>query len=129
LDATVRTFVKADERPREAGPGRRGAALRAGGVEVWVLDGGGGEWPRWSRRYSLFETGRILMRPHLTHGEYVLSTLWDGSRLYRRKVGGCTDGDDGPSEAAELLMSEVPGGGLVTFAYAETQEPLPTVRG
>lgn len=31
LDATVRTFVKADERPREAGPGRRGAALRAGG--------------------------------------------------------------------------------------------------
>jgi len=48
-------------------PRREPAGVR---VEVWVRDGGG----RWSRRYSLFETGPILIGPHLTHGEYVLST-------------------------------------------------------
>ncbi|KAG2579583.1 hypothetical protein PVAP13_6NG263400 [Panicum virgatum] len=106
-------------------------------VEVWVLDGGGGEGrARWSRRYNLFETGLILMRPHLTHGEYVLSRSLDGRRLYRRKVGGGTDADDEgatptrPSEGAELLTSELlPRDGLVTLAYAETREPLPSIRG
>ncbi|KAG2584135.1 hypothetical protein PVAP13_6KG276900 [Panicum virgatum] len=115
---------------REAEASRKRTSVHAR-LGVWVRDGGG----RWSRRYILFETGRILIGPHLTHGEYVLSTSRDRRRLYRRKVGGCTDADDGgatptrPSEGAELLTSRLPGDGLVTFAYAETREPLPSTRG
>ncbi|CAL5005533.1 unnamed protein product [Urochloa decumbens] len=119
-------------------------------VEVWVLDGGG-EPPRWSRWYCLSDSARIVMTPHLTHGEYVLSTALDKKRtmtprlihgeyvltaslekkrLYRRKVAG-GDGRAAPmrpSEGAELIMSEVPEGRLMTFAYAETREPVPTGR-
>ncbi|CAO2184103.1 unnamed protein product [Urochloa humidicola] len=105
-------------------------------VEVWVLDSGVGEAARWSRRYYLRDcSSRIVMRPHLTHGEYVLSVSWDGDRLYRRKVcgGGATNDDDGsagqlqPSEGAEVIMREETEGWLRTFAYAETREPLPSV--
>ncbi|CAO2202362.1 unnamed protein product [Urochloa humidicola] len=115
-------------------------------IEVWVLDGdgGGGDKPRWSRRYRLAEIGyvgkryKFVLAPHLTHGEYVVSTSPDKKRLYRRKVG---DGGGGtnvngrdaplrPSEGAELIMSEENEGcWLWTFAYAETREPLPGVRG
>ncbi|CAL4999534.1 unnamed protein product [Urochloa decumbens] len=103
---------------------------------VWVLDAGGGEAARWSRMYCLRNSSsRIIMSPHLTHGEYVLSASWDGDRLCRRKLcgTGATNGDDRSaaplqlSEGAEMIMSEETEGWLRTFAYAETREPLPSV--
>ncbi|CAL5013233.1 unnamed protein product [Urochloa decumbens] len=60
-------------------------------VEVWVLNGGGRDPPRWSRWYCLCGS-RIILTPNLTHGEYVVSRSWDWDRLYRCKV----DGDGFP---------------------------------
>ncbi|CAL5013235.1 unnamed protein product [Urochloa decumbens] len=104
-------------------------------VEVWVLNGGSKELPRWSRRYCLSNTNSIVMAPHLTHGEYIVSRSLDGDRMYRRKVddgGGGTDGVDrraAPldlSEGAEVIMNEETEGCLRTFAYIETREPVPS---
>nr|CAB3481321.1 unnamed protein product [Digitaria exilis] len=112
---------------------RLGVAFRSkkpARVEVWVLDGGGGvEQPLWSRSYTLINR-TIVMTPQLTHGEYILTMSRDMKRLYRRKVGDCTNVDDGRtaglllSEGTELIMSEEEGS-IRTFAYAETREPLP----
>ncbi|KAF8654481.1 hypothetical protein HU200_061671 [Digitaria exilis] len=106
-------------------------------VDVWVLDGDAVEQPRWSRMYTLVVDRNVMnrsivMTPHLTHGECILSMSWDGKRLYRCKVDDCSDVDDGVtkqlllSEGTELIMSEKTDS-IRTFAYAETREPLPRV--
>nr|TKW10936.1 hypothetical protein SEVIR_6G201700v2 [Setaria viridis] len=113
-------------------------------VDVWVLEGGGRRLqPRWSRRRSLLEPGgagqgRWIASPHFTHGEYVLSKREDerwavrARWLYRRKVGDLTNGGGKnaelwPLEGAELIVhTGFNDGGVVTFPYAETTEPLPT---
>nr|CAB3468330.1 unnamed protein product [Digitaria exilis] len=104
-------------------------------VVVWILDGGGEEQPRWSRRYTLIDrtTGSlIVLTPHLTHGKDILTMSRDMDGLYRHKVGDCTDVDDGRtaqlvlSEGIELIISEEEGN-IRTFAYVETQEPLPII--
>ncbi|CAO2202341.1 unnamed protein product [Urochloa humidicola] len=116
-------------------------------VDVWVLEGGGGgerQPPRWSRRWSLLESnggddlGRWITSPHFIHCEYVLSKRVgrsiDNERwlyLYRCKVGDLTNGGGKnaelwPLDRAERIMGrEFNNGGVVTFPYVETTEPLP----
>ncbi|CAL5013192.1 unnamed protein product [Urochloa decumbens] len=137
--------------------GRLGAVATTavGRVDVWVLDdsGGGGAWPRWSRRYEIVEATPTtsdywIVAPELTHGEYILRSsrdrmtrddyaVWGYTygrrRLYRHKVGDLTGDGDGEDdgqwpavEGWELLMSaEESHGDLTTFAYVDTLEPLP----
>ncbi|CAL5005567.1 unnamed protein product [Urochloa decumbens] len=120
--------------------------VSAGRVDVWVLDvdGGGGEPPQWSRRYSVVESmwNSWVMAPQLTHGDYVLSAEYEWkfspsqrkwTTLHRREVGGLVDGGDDNwqrqlprTKGAQLIMSkEEREGELTTFAYVETQNPVP----
>ncbi|CAL5013193.1 unnamed protein product [Urochloa decumbens] len=115
-------------------------------VDVWVLDadGGGGEPPQWSRRYSVVESmwDSWVMAPQLTHGDYVLSAEYEWkfspslrkwSTLHRREVGELVDGGDDDWQrqlprtmGAKLIMSkEEREGELTTFAYVETRNPVP----
>ncbi|KAL6661189.1 hypothetical protein ACP70R_000573 [Stipagrostis hirtigluma subsp. patula] len=112
-------------------------------VEVWVLEGGG-EHRRWSRRYDIVEARERcwITAPCLTHGEYVLrrpwrlsyssGNLWIKERLYRHKAGDLSDGDgksrqEQPLEGEELVMNQEDiNDNLVTLAYVETLEPLPS---
>ncbi|CAO2202342.1 unnamed protein product [Urochloa humidicola] len=98
------------------------AATSAARVDVWVLEGGGGgrcrRAPRWSRRWSIQEPsasgaadqGSWIMSPHFTHGEYVLSK-WEQSWSW---------------PVSERIMHKgFHDGGVMTFPYVETTEPLP----
>ncbi|CAL5005562.1 unnamed protein product [Urochloa decumbens] len=122
------------------------AMTEAAKVDVWVLEGGGGRRrpPRWSRRWSILQPiaawqGRWVMSPHFTHGEYVLSKreenkAWSARErcLYGRKVGDLASGSGKdaelwPLEGAEEIIMRTGDydGGVVTFPYVETTEPLP----
>ncbi|KAL6646083.1 hypothetical protein ACP70R_017691 [Stipagrostis hirtigluma subsp. patula] len=126
--------------------GPKGASAVTGSVtrvEVWVLEGGG-EHRRWSRRYDIVEARERcwITAPCLTHGEYVLrkpwrfnyspGNSWIKERLYRHKVGDLSDGDgksrqEQPLEGEELVMNQEDiNDNLVTLAYVETLEPLPS---
>ncbi|CAL5013195.1 unnamed protein product [Urochloa decumbens] len=114
-------------------------------TDVWVLEGGGGggrRQPRWSRRWSgLLDPGgddglgRWITAPHFTNGEYVLSKREDTriceTWLYRRKVGDLANGSGKNAElwplegAEEIIHREFFYGGVATFPYVETMEPLP----
>ncbi|CAL5005563.1 unnamed protein product [Urochloa decumbens] len=114
-------------------------------TDVWVLEGGGGggrRQPRWSRRWSgLLDPGgddglgRWITAPHFTNGEYVLSKREDTriceTWLYRRKVGDLANGSGKNAElwplegAEEIFHREFFYGGVATFPYVETLEPLP----
>ncbi|CAL5005580.1 unnamed protein product [Urochloa decumbens] len=123
-------------------------------VIVWVLERRGeNEQPRWSLRYRLVGqpqphprlwnsaaaaelAGWWVTAPHLTHGGYVVSESWDRSRLYRHKiVAGVADRHD-RSERRKPLEVPVLGANhefycspTKVFAYVESHEPLPTMRG
>ncbi|CAO2207115.1 unnamed protein product [Urochloa humidicola] len=123
--------------------GRLGIAVTTPweGFEVWVQDGR----PRWVRGLTLpgprGRRGFWITAPHLTYGEYAMSTSsgWGRPRLYRHKVGSLIgrDGDGGrllllpEGAAAELVMDdETPYyEEMKTFAYVETLEPLPAMDG
>ncbi|KAL6646079.1 hypothetical protein ACP70R_017687 [Stipagrostis hirtigluma subsp. patula] len=110
--------------------------LTATRVEVWVLDGGR-QRPRWSRRYSIVEPtgrdqGRWITAPHFTHGEYVLKRYAVSGWLYRGKVGDLIEDNKKNNQLikeAKLILNERIYGGLTTFAYVETREPLPSING
>ncbi|KAL6653609.1 hypothetical protein ACP70R_008533 [Stipagrostis hirtigluma subsp. patula] len=112
-------------------------------VEVWVVEGGG-EQRRWSRRYNIIEGWERcwITAPCFTHGQYILRKPWRmhhsyrnsriRERLYRHKVGDLC-GVDGktrqeqPLKGEELTMNqEDMNNNLVTLAYVETLEPLPS---
>lgn len=127
---------------------RLGIALgSATGVEVWVLERGGGEeqqQPRWILQYTLanddaFQVdhgGCWITAPHLTHRRFVVSESGKKRRrLYRHLVVHGSAHHDRksderlrPLEVPELSMN---GDGTYSspteiFAYVETREPLPT---
>ncbi|KAK3157097.1 hypothetical protein QOZ80_2AG0116110 [Eleusine coracana subsp. coracana] len=67
-------------------------------MDVWVLECGG-EQPRWSLNYTVFEPiindgGTWIMAPYFTHGEYVLSKTAAQMLLYGWKVGDLENRED-----------------------------------
>ncbi|CAN6282069.1 unnamed protein product [Urochloa humidicola] len=117
------------------------------GVEVWVLDRGGGGRPlQWNRRYRADETmeSSWVVAPQLTHGDFVLSAEheweWDYASFPRRnrsttlrkhEVGELVDSDGDrwqlpPANGSQLIMSsDEREGEITTFAYVETWNPVP----
>ncbi|CAN6337730.1 unnamed protein product [Urochloa humidicola] len=112
-------------------------------TEVWVLEGGNGKERAWDKRYTVLAHGvyprQVVARPHVVHGEHVLTTceLWGGlSRLNlnahrprdERKMRPCAMVRVG-APRAETVVGMYDAYSLRTFAYIyiETREPVHTV--
>ncbi|CAN6328406.1 unnamed protein product [Urochloa humidicola] len=116
-------------------------------TEVWVLEGGKEEERAWAKRYTLLAHGvyprQEIARPHVEHGEHVLTTcehaltaseLWSGG-LRRLSLNACRPRDERKMRACAMVRVGAPRAETVvgmydgakslrTFAYVETREPV-----
>ncbi|CAN6337727.1 unnamed protein product [Urochloa humidicola] len=107
-------------------------------TEVLELEGGKGKERAWDKRYTVLAHGvyprQEVARPHVVHGEHVLTTyeLWGGLRRLNlnahhprdeRKMWSCAMVRVG-APRAETMVGMYDACSLRTFAYVETREPV-----